>query len=168
MKSFNTASGMYALQRRSRQLEIWIGQKSFNTASGMYVLQLIRFHLVMPKRRKKVSIPQAVCTRCNSVSGNPPPDKAKMANWKTSPVFSPIASSFGEHEFFFVTCERFYTSIYAGFRVHEKSGKPLFQLSFIIAGFQYNCQIAKRFSKIAFLSFSSYTGICFLKNASYF
>ena len=117
---------------------------------------------------QRVSIPQAVYTRCNSVSGNPPPDRAKMANWKTSPVFSVIASSFGEHEFFFTIFICFYTSIYAGFRIHEKIGKPLFQLSYIIAGFQYNCQIAKRFSKIVFFTFSSYTGICFLKNASYF
>ena len=36
---------------------------------------------------------------------------------------------------FFVTFIRFSTSIYAGFRVHEKIGKPLFQLSYIIAGF---------------------------------
>ena len=105
---------------------------------------------------------------CNSVLGNPLQDWAKMANWKTSPVFSVIASSFGEHEFFFTTFIRFYASIHAVSRAYEKSGKPLFQLSFIIAGFQYNCQIAKRFSKIVFFTFSSYTGICFLKNASYF
>ena len=79
-----------------------------------------------------------------------------------------IASSFGEHEFFSTTFIRFYASIHADSRAYEKSGKPLFQLSFIIAGFQYNCQIAKRFSKIVFFTFSSYTGICFLKNASYF
>ena len=63
---------------------------------------------------------------------------------------------------------RFYASIHADSRAYEKSGKPLFQLSFIIAGFHTICQIAKRFSKIVFFTFSSYTGICFLKNASYF
>ena len=140
---------------------------SFNTASGMYALQLV-IAVMARSGNAAVSIPQAVCTRCNSVSGNPPPDRAKKANWKTSPVFSIVASSFGEREFFFTIFIRFYTSIYAGFRIHEKIGKPLFQLSYIIAGFQYNCQIAKRFSKIVFFTFSSYTGICFLKNASYF
>ena len=69
-----------------------------------------------------------------------------MANWKTSPVFSVVASSFGEHELFFTTFIRFYTSIYAGFRAHEKIGKPHFQLSYIIAGLCNICQITPRFS----------------------
>ena len=69
-----------------------------------------------------------------------------MANWKTSPVFSVVASSFGEHEFFFMTFIRFYTSIYAAFRIHAKIGKPLFQLSSIIAGLCNTCQIPPRFS----------------------
>ena len=84
----------------------------------------------------RVSIPQAVWPSCNSVLGIPLQDRPKMANWKTSPVFSVIASNFGEQKFFFMTFIHFYTSIYAGFRVHEKIGKPHFRLSFIIAGFQ--------------------------------
>ena len=68
-----------------------------------------------------------------------------MANWKTYPVFSAIASSFGEREFFLTTFTRFYTSIYAAFRVHEKSGKPHFRFSFIIAGFHTFCQNSNGF-----------------------
>jgi len=75
---------------------------------------------------QSVSIPQAVMPCCNSILGNPLQDWAKMANWKTSPVFSIVASSFGEHVFFLMTFIRFYASIHAGCRIHEKSGKPLF------------------------------------------
>ena len=48
---------------------------------------------------------------------------------------------------FFTTFIRFYTSIYADFRIHKQSGKPHFRLFFIIAGFNTNCQTAFWFSK---------------------
>ena len=99
--------------------------KRFNTASGITQLQL-GLNMKGTNSFVFVSIPQAVLPSCNSVLGIPLQDWAKMANWKTSPFFSIVASSFGEHEFFFVTFIRFYASIHACFRIHEKSGKPLF------------------------------------------
>ena len=144
----------------------------FNTASGMAQLQPEIFGAIMAEGGLAVSIPQAVWPSCNKEPVNMYP--ATLFEFQYRKRYGPVATASLESRSrtglkwqigkpprffpllpavsvntssFFTTFIRFYTSIYAGFRVHEKSGKPHFRLFFIIAGFNTNCQTAFWFSK---------------------
>ena len=130
---------------------------SFNTASGIYALQQ-RHHQRVYLTRGYVSIPQAVFTRCNSVSGKPPPDRAKMANWKTSSYFPLFCQTLHERAFgqqLKISC---YASIHAAFRVHIKAGKPHFPTFLYYSGFPQ--LLSNRNSVFQFSLFDSFPIFC--------
>ena len=142
----------------------------FNTASGMAQLQLVAGDgagEVSAFQYRKRYGPVATYGFCCSKNYGPgfqyrkrygPVATASLESrsrtglkWQIGkpPRFFPLLPAVSVNtSSFFTTFIRFYTSIYADFRIHKKSGKPHFRLSFIIAGFSTFCQISNHFPKI--------------------